>query len=169
METHLSDKSDVEYREVAAVLGAIATKKAEISIIVGFGSTAKEVILNPDDTMMTNIERIKKLDVGHSTEAHLAFDVLGNRKVDRIFLFSDMQCYNRTTYYYGTVDSRWKDYQKQYPNAYLYSFDLSAYGTAQTPSNRQNVVLLNGWSDKVLDFVNLNEKRGVMESQIKKW
>jgi 60 kDa SS-A/Ro ribonucleoprotein len=182
MESMLSDKSSVSYKEVAAVLGAIATKKSNQSVVIGFGDSAQEVFLNPDDTMMTNIQKIIKLQVGYSTNAWKAFDVLGTRKVDRIFLFSDMQCYDSGTkgytpgYGWGydqsvpkAVSKKWKEYLKINKDAYLYSFDLSAYGTKQTSSNQKNVVLLNGWSDKVIDYANIVEKRNVMESMIKKW
>jgi hypothetical protein len=68
-----------------------------------------------------------------------------------------------------SVSDKWNEYRKNNKNTFLYSMDISAYGTKQTNSRQKNVVLLNGWSDKVVDFVNLNEKRDVMESQIKKW
>lgn len=163
MESHLSDKSSISYKEVASVLGAIATKKSANSVVIGFADYAQEISLNPDDTMITNIQKIISPNIGYSTNAYKAFEVLGNRKVDRIFLFSDMQCYG------GSVSQKWDSYRKINKNAYLYSFDLHSYGTSQTNSTQKNVVLLNGWSDKVIDFANLVEKRNVMEAAIKKW
>jgi len=93
-----------------------------------------------------------------------------------------MQCYDSGSLdaYYnrywggsrGTVESvskKWDAYRKINKDAYLYSFDLNSYGTSQTHSKQKNVVQLNGWSDKILDFINLVEKQDVMESQIKKW
>lgn len=164
MGSPLSQKSSVEYREVAAVLGAIATKKAEESIVIGFGNFAQEIHLNPDDTMMSNIEKIKNTNVGHATNAWEAFALLGDRKVDRIFLFSDMQCYG-----YGSVENEWSKYRAKYKDAYLYSFDLHAYGTSQVSSKAGNAILLNGWSDKVIDYAQLVEDRNVMVNAIQKW
>lgn len=181
MNGKLSDKSQVSYKEVAAVLGAIATKKSEESIVIGFGDSARIIKLNPDDTMMSNVEKIIGTNVGMSTNAWLAFDELGSHDVDRIILFSDMQCYDSKSGYYPgygwgyngakpqNVSDKWKAYRAKHKNAYLYSFDLNAYGTKQTDSKAANVTLLNGWSDKVIDFINLNEKRNVMVSQIEKW
>lgn len=170
MSGRLSDKSSVEYREVAAVLAAIATKKSEESIVIGFGNHAKEIRLNPDDTMMSNIEKIKNTNVGHATNAYEAFTVLANRPVDRVFLFSDMQCYDSHSGWGMTqsIEGKWKEYQAKNKNAYLYSFDLNSYGTKQTNSKAHNVVLLNGWSDKVIDYATLVEKRDVMIENIKK-
>ncbi len=163
MTSALSAKSKVSYKEVASVLGAIAVKKSDESCVVGFAETAKLINVNPDDTMITNIFKIVGTNIGYSTNAWLAFQEIGNRDFDRIILISDMQCYG------GSVSDQWKQYQKNHPNAYLYSMDVSAYGTKQTPSKAKNVVLLNGWSDKIIDYMNLVEKRDIMEAEIRKW
>jgi hypothetical protein len=175
MGSFLSDKSTVSYRTVSSLLGAIAVKKSDSSIAIGFGDTAKEAHVNPDDTMMTTMRAIESLGVGHSTNAWAAFDVLGDREVDRVILISDMQCYNSRNYSYwgeqtgATVASRWKAYVKKNPEARLYSWDISAYGTKQTPSKSNNVILLNGWSDKIVDLINLYDKEDAMVQEVKKW
>lgn len=180
MGSALSDKSSVTYKDVSSILGAIATKKADESVVIGFGNTAQIIKLNPDDTMISNIEKIQNTNVGMSTNAWLAFDELGTRKVDRILLLSDMQCYQSGNTnpgfgwaYNGAtpqhVSDKWKAYHAKNKNAWLYSFDLSAYGTKQTDSRTNNVVQLNGWSDKVLDYINIVERRNVMVDAIKKW
>lgn len=183
MNSALSAKSKVSYKEIAAVLGAIATKKSDESVVIGFGDSAQIIKLNPDDTMMSNVEKIVNTHVGLSTNAWLAFDELGAQEVDRIILFSDMQCYDSKSrddynpgYGWGynganaeSISKKWKAYKAKHKNAFLYSFDLNAYGSKQTSSQARDVVLLNGWSDKVIDFINLNEKRNVMVSQIEKW
>jgi hypothetical protein len=177
----LSDKSSVQYKEVAAVLGAMATKKAEESIVIGFGNTAKIIDLNPDDTMMSNINKIITTNVGMSTNAWLAFDELGDRHVDRIVLISDMQCYDSVSGHYPgygwgyngarpeSIADKWKKYRVKNKDSFLYSMDISAYGTKQTESKAQNVILLNGWSDKILDYMAVVEKRNVMVENIEKW
>jgi hypothetical protein len=184
---NVSAKSKMTNAEVAAVLGAIATKKAANSIVIGFGQTAQVIKLNPDDTMINNIEKIVRTDVGHSTNAGLAFKLLldSKIKVDRIVLISDMQCYDTTGRgagsqkdYYGStfswytgsfVNTELKEYRaKINRNVYLYSLDLSAYGTRQTPSTSKNTVLLNGWSDKIIDYMALVEGAN-MAAQISKW
>ena len=166
----VSAKSDVSSDQISAILGAIAVKKSEESIAIKFGSTAKTQHVNPDDTMMTNVEKLRKNDgVGHGTEPVAAFRALGTHKVDRILLLSDMQCMD-SGYGDATTKSSWESYRKNVnPNAHLYSFDLSSYGTAQFPSTDGSVTKLNGWSDKVLDYINLLEKRDVMAGEISKW
>lgn len=165
----VSEKSDVSYKEIAGVLAAVAVRKSEESVIVAFASTAKRVSLNPDDTMISNIKQILSTNVGGSTEAHRAFVEIGLEAFDRVILLSDMQCYGGSGLYDSGIKKQWDAYVSKNPKTYLYSIDLSAYGTKQTPSITRNVVTINGWSDKIIDFINLNEKRNVMESEIKKY
>lgn len=182
----VSEKSKVTNAEVAAVLGAIAAKKAANSVVIGFGETARIIKVNPDDTMITNIDRIVKTNVGHSTNAGLAFRLLIDNKikVDRIVLVSDMQCYDTTGgkgskvsqfggyfpwYTDSFVNEELEKYRKTVNrNVYLYSLDVSAYGTRQTPKSSKKNILLNGWSDKIIDYMNLVET-STMEQQITKW
>lgn len=166
----ISAKSDVTFDQISAILGAIAVKKAEESIAIKFGTTAKIQHVNPDDTMMTNIKKLRDNDgVGYGTAPTEAFKKLGTTKVDRVILLSDMQCYGDGGYNLGLA-SVWENYRKTVnPNARLYSIDLSAYGTSKFPSTDGSVTKLNGWSDKILDYINLLEKRDVMGSEISKW
>lgn len=173
METALSEKSKVSYKEMAAVLGAIAIKKSDESVFIGFADTVARKRLNPDDTMMTNVKSIVKTDVGYSTNAWLAFDGLPSG-LDRVILISDMQCYDTRSGYWNTysqhsVQDKWAAYVKANPNAHLFSLDVSAYGTSQTQSNAKNVVLLNGWSDKIIDLINLHERGNVMVEEVRKY
>jgi len=176
MNTPVSQHSKVTRRKIGCVLGAIAVKKSADSIAIGFGDTAMAAKLNPDDTMMTNAVRIEGLNVGHSTNAHLIFGAIGNRKVDRIVVFSDMQCYDTTgktsRWGYGNtaLNQAFDEYRRNInPDAMLYSVDLNAYGTSQFPSFHKNVVALYGWSDKIIDLIQLTEGKDAMLAQISKW
>lgn len=168
MQSKLSDKSDVSYAEIGAILGAIAGKKSEESIFVKFGDTAKVAHINPDDTMMTNVNKLLSNEgVGYGTNPVPAIKLI-NRRVDRVLLLSDMQCYS-SHYGVGSLKDAWSAYHKANPQSRLYSFDLHAYGTSQFPSTTGSVTQLNGWSDKVLDFINLQERKDVMIEQIRKY
>jgi len=170
MGSALSDKSAMSYRNVGTVLGAIVVKKSEESVAIGFGDTAQIAKINPDDTMMTNIDKIDKLPVGHSTNAYRGFQVLGNRVVDRVVVISDMQCYGGNEYYGSGLSNAWDEYVKNVnPNARLYSLDVSAYGSKQFPSRKNNVVTLNGWSDKIIDMIGVYEREGAMLDEVRKW
>jgi hypothetical protein len=133
------------------------------------------VDVNPDDTVMTSMNIINKTNVGGSTNAWAAFELLNQKgiKADRVVLLSDMQCYNSTSWgSYRTstsVKTEWEKYLKTNPKAQLYSFDLSALGTSQVPSVQKNVTTLSGWSDKVIDYMTLVEGKDSMEQKIKSY
>lgn len=166
----ISEKSNVSYRDIAAVLGAVVSKKSEDSVVIAFADHAKRVEVNPDDTMITSIQTILRTQVGGATYAHKAFENIGNEQFDRIILLSDMQCYGGADHAWTSgISKQWDSYVAKHPKAHLYSIDLSAYGTKQLPTVSRNTVLINGWSDKIIDFVNLTEKRNVMESEIRKY
>lgn len=166
MNSPLSAKSKVTLAEVGCVLGAMAFRKAEESVVIGFGSEARTAKLNPTDSILTNLEKIRKMDVGYATEAHKLFDKLGNTIVDRIIIISDMQCYGG--YGDAVLRNKYKAYQKINPNVKLYSFNIAPYGTSQFAQS-DNVTQINGWSDKIIDYISLTENKDVMESEIKKW
>jgi hypothetical protein len=172
--SRVSNHSDITYKDIAAVMGALAIKKADQGVVVGFADHAQTINLNIDDTMMTNLQKIARTNLGGATYADKGFKELAKHgEFDRIILISDMQCYKVQSNYWGGWSSgvydEWKSYHAKYPKTILYSLDVAAYGTAQVPTFENNVVIINGWSDKALDFINLSEKRDVMESEIKKW
>jgi hypothetical protein len=132
---------------------------------------------------MSNAQKLMGTDVDCSTNAYLTLQYLIENKVnvDRIMIFSDMQCYNsnevdnfysRFACSYGvtrppqlsygnTLAAMLKHYKRTInPNVYLYSFDLAGYGTIQFPEDEKNVCLLSGFSDRVFDFIKSYEEIG---------
>lgn len=179
MSSKASNRSDISFRDIASVMGAIGIKKSERNVVVAFADRAEIVNLNPDDTMMTNIKAIEQTRVGGATYADKGFELLARQgKFDRVFLLSDMQCYSDdnpqmewrpSNWRISNVANQWATYRRTYPNARLYSFDLSAYGTKQLPTADTSVTIINGWSDKVFDYISLTESRNVIEDQIRKY
>lgn len=77
-----------------------------------------------------------------------------------------MQCYS--TYgdnWFGRYSGRGQSLAEQFlqyqrtinPDVTFYSFDLTGYGTVQFPQDNPNVVLLSGWSDRILSFIDKYE------------
>ena len=157
----LSGKSTMRLRDVGSVMGAIASVVSSRNIIGAFANEFKTINFSGRDSVLTRAEKINHLEVGGATYAHLAFDYIldNNIKVDRIFLFSDMQCYNDDSYSYysnnnSTVHNAWKQYKARVnPNCYLYSFDLTGYGTTQVPETDPRVLTIGGWSESILKYV----------------
>jgi hypothetical protein len=103
------------------------------------------------------LERAERTEAGHSTNAWLAIQDLIDHKtyVDRILVFSDMQCYDSVSYYSNrSMIETLKKYRSQVnPNCYMYSVDLAGYGTLQIPENDSKSLIMAGWSDKLLNFI----------------
>ena len=170
MNSKLNDRSTITYKEIANVMGALAQHIFSEAIVSVFADRFG-LIPTGTSSILDTIQRINQINVGGSTNAWLALAWLNQQKikVDRILLFSDMQCYST----YG--DNRWGMYSgrgqslveqfTQYKRTVnsdvkFYSFDLTGYGTIQFPQNDPNVVLLSGWSDRVLTFIHKYENFG---------
>lgn len=164
----LSQKSTVSYRDIADLLQAMAFHISDNAITSVFGQDFAIVPVSKKSSIIDNMQKFFHTNVGHSTNGFLAFKWLlnNNVKVDRILLFSDMQLY-RTSDWAGesSVAELLREYRmKVNPKVKFYSFDLTGYGTLKTPE--PETYLISGWSEKVLNFIELSENKGI--SAIKK-
>ena len=77
-----------------------------------------------------------------------------NLKFDRIIVFSDDQCNMGDG---ETIQSHMDIYRRTVsPNCWLHACDLQGYGTTQFIGSRTNFI--TGWSEKILEFINLSEQ-----------
>jgi len=170
----VSDKSKMQLRDIGSMFGAIASMISPSSIIGAFADRFAIINFSAANTsLLSRAKGIDNINVGGSTFAHLAFDYLVhyNIKVDRIFLFSDMQCYNTINSYFGNnihsnnIHNSWNQYKHINPNCYLYSFDLAGYGSTQVPETDPRVLTIAGWSESILKYVPYFEqdKKTVLE------
>lgn len=67
-----------------------------------------------------------------------------------------MQVYSQ----YGSDDARGSinGYLQRHGKPYLYSFDLAGYGTSVQPLRKKNVFMFSGWSEKMLNYIDMVEK-----------
>lgn len=165
MHSALSGRSKMLYIDVAALMGAMATRLSGKDFLVGgFGHNYKDIRVSAKDSVLSNAERIRHTDVGHSTNAYKAIESIRKRgKVfDRVLIFSDMQCYDtrdRQIYADGSLAQEWQRYRSQINGkALLYSIDLAGYGSLQFPEQQHGVFELGGWSERVLDLITALEK-----------
>ena len=77
-------------------------------------------------------------------------------KADRIVILSDNECNSINWYSKKTVQQMADEYRKQSSqDLWIHAIDLAGYGTQQFHGDRTNIIA--GWSEKVLDFINLAE------------
>lgn len=162
MESKLSDKGNVSYNDVGAMLMSIASKFCDNAITSVFGEDFKVVNVSDRDGIISNMKKFANTNVGHSTYMYKSIEYLLSNKihVDRIIVFSDMQAYGDYSYGWNraniSVQKLLDEYKKQVnPNVWVHSIDLTGHGTAQMKGNKVNLV--SGWSDKVLDYIGLVE------------
>jgi len=170
MSATLSDKSNLQMREVGNLLMAISDGFCDKSIVTCFGDTTAEVSLKKTDGVLKKMEAIGLVGgrVGLGTMLNTAIADLNKRgeKVDRIIVFSDMQAYDNSLGNYGwanrgktqvtSVEAGLDEYRRNVnPDIWVHSIDLAGQGTIQAKGPKVN--LIAGWSDKSLEFIKLAE------------
>lgn len=156
MNQKISSKSEVTASEISKMFGAVASKVCEDADIVLFAETAKQVMFSDTSGILDRMEKLKTVNIGGATYAYLPVEYarVNKRAYDRIFLFSDMQCYSAGTWYTNkSFAEEFIKYQRAVSPAYLYSVDLVGYGTAQISKDVSKVCLLAGWTEKIFNFV----------------
>ena len=100
---------------------------------------------------------------GESTDFNSIFPV-ANKKYDRVIILSDMQ---------GWVGNKapvssYQDWKKRTgSDPFLYSFDLTNYGTLQFPENK--ILCLAGFSNEIFNIMSLLEKdKNALVNEVKK-
>jgi len=160
MHMSLSQRSMVRYIDACGILSAIAHQICDESMVIPFGTEARQIFLSAHDSILTKANQLINTNVGHATFAYRAFEVINNSNFvpDRVILLSDMQCYEETGWGITvSVAEMWEKMRRENPNAMLYSIDMAGYGTSQVRQN-EGAVLLSGWSDRVFEFVSRFEK-----------
>lgn len=181
MDSPLSERSTVRLREVANLMAALGHALCDDPIVSVFGSIHAVVPVSRKDTVLTNMERLERTNVGGSTEAHLTLRYLRENRirVDRVILLSDMQCYDSS----GQGSSYWGGYSQRSlaeelrmyrssvnPEVFMHSVDLAGHGTSQFPQGERRVALLGGWSERLLELLPLAEADGAQAvDRISSW
>lgn len=162
MNASVSAKSTMRRRDIAGLMSAIMLHRSAGAVVCGaFGDVLGVVRMSRKDSLLTNAQKMIDARVGHSTNAFLSLKYLIENRipVDRVVIFSDMQCYSTDTsqgrwYSDPHLAIHWNEYRtKINRSARLYSVDLAGYGTAQFPQNDDSVALMAGWSDRIFELI----------------
>lgn len=174
MRATVTEKSKVQCIDIAALFSAISMHVCDEAKVGVFGETYETVPLSKKSTILDNMAKIAQTDVGYSTNAWLAIEDIMKKGefYDRIFIFSDMQCYN--TYGYDRDDglaglvNKYRD--EINPKCRLYSFDVQHYGLLKFPENDPLTCPVAGYSDTVFRFVPMfEENRNTMLKSIEQY
>lgn len=139
--------------DVAGLIAAAVLRRNPLSGIVVFNNGAKELELNPRDSLMTNTGRIAEL-VGGGTAISTAFALLNGKAAqgDTVILVSDNQSWADTSDGATATMREWETFRQRNRTARLVCIDLQPYGTVQA-APREDVLHVGGFSDAVFDLL----------------
>jgi 60 kDa SS-A/Ro ribonucleoprotein len=176
---HLSNNSVVTLDEVSALFMVMTSRLCEDADCYAFADTVQAVNIHERSGVLDNVQRIlRDVDVGGSTNAYLVMKdfIDNNKQYDRCVFYSDLQAYNSRdkdriarpereeggwARHYDQIAPLWNRYKRLVnPNAYLYSFNLASYGTSMFPITTHRLFLGGGFSDRILEFVQIFEGTG---------
>lgn len=168
MQKPVSPRSAVQNYDIGLILGMILQSKCQ-SVITGmFGDTWKPIQLPKNQILANTLEYHRREgEVGYSTNGYLILEwlILEKKKMDKIFIFTDNQMWNSRSNDIGKIVKLFEDYKKISPEAKIYLFDLSGYGTTPLDTSRKDVFIISGWSDKIFDCLEaLESGKNVLET-----
>lgn len=158
----VSPNSVIQQYDIGSVLAMLVHYKAQNTVTGLFGDTFKTHAF-PKTGILRNAEKVYELEgqVGYSTNGYKVLEYANSARAtfDKVMIFTDCQMYGQSRYghqsdEHSAIDREWKKYKQTNPNAKLYLFDLSGYGTAPVSLMDNDVTLISGWSDKVFDVMN---------------
>lgn len=133
-----------------AILASMLAKGTNADIIV-FGSQARRLSYNPNDSFSTISKQIQSLSLG-GTDISTAFDLITKEhsEYDRIFLISDNEANS------GCLRSSYSKYITQVCDPYVYCIDLAAYGTMPLKS-KDKVFYYGGYGYSMFEDISKSE------------
>lgn len=163
MSNRLSEKSQMTYKEIGILFASILMRKgADTGAFASDFAVLDSHYRTPTLELM---EEFKALDdkIGGCTNGWLPIEYLVEEKkeYDRIIMLTDLQIWDSTSFISPSDETakEWFDkYRKKInPDVKLYMLDMSSYGDLVTPEGYQGVFNINGWNDKILDFIQYAE------------
>ena len=158
----LSAKSTVCCGEVGMMLGLIANRICDDSLVYTFDAELKKMPISPRTGILH--AAVNARTPGWCTAMELPFRHMleANIKADRIIFVSDNECNCCTS----TIQSYADKYRRMInPDLWVHAIDLMGYGTQQFAGPKTNII--GGWSEKVFNFILLAEQgEGTLEKTI---
>ena len=158
MQTPISKNSTVQNFDIGLMLGMLLQSRCR-SVISGMFGDIWKVVQLPRNQILSNADEIHRREgeVGYSTNGWkvLEWCVSQNQRIDKVMMFTDCQMWDSTGYHSDNsgMSALWQQVKQINPQAKLYLFDLSGYGTTPLDIRANDVFLMAGWSDKIFDVL----------------
>lgn len=158
MDSMVSEKSKMSMAEIGFTLGVLLKRKLKFATVGAFGEEW-QIANVPSGSTLAAIDKLKSLEVGHSTNGYLVIkDALRTKsKYDKMFFFTDCQMWDSSGYDQSFAD-QWHLYKALYPEAKLYIFDLQGHGTTPVSTFEKDVYFIAGWSERIFEMLEALER-----------
>jgi hypothetical protein len=171
MSWSVSQRSVTNCRDIAAVLGAMVTQRADDAWVCGFDNYAK-VIPMAGTSILSDVSMVPAAVGGTNMEAGIELLMRSGFDADRVVILSDNEV-NAGGRWYGrnnakTIQSGIDEYRRKVGHdVWCHAIDLQGYGTTQVLGGHTQV--LAGWSENTLRFIAYAEQGfGNMVDEIEK-
>ncbi|HXB06370.1 MAG TPA: hypothetical protein VNW04_04625 [Puia sp.] len=160
MKRTLGGAGEIQRFDVAPLLSMVWKSRGNTVITGMIGNTWKPLPLPFRPVLMAMDEiRAHEGEAGYAINAHLILqDLLRKRQVvDRVLVFTDCRLWDNRTFNQsaGTdLGHWWRQYRREVaPHARLYLFDLAGYEARGLECMDEDVFLIAGWKDGILDLL----------------
>lgn len=162
MSSAVSAKSDIRCKDIAMLLGLMASRICEDAIVYIFNTSIQRLPVS-HRTGMLHAAYNSFCFGGTSMQLPFAQMMQERITVDRLIILSDNQCNNPLG---ASAQQCAADYRKETgKDIWVHAVDLQGYGTQQFSGPHTNIIA--GWSEKVFDFILLAEQgEGRLEQRI---
>lgn len=171
MKIGLSLRSKITLKDIALFYGLISRKYLKNSHFGVFGEEWKilDDILEGEDDIFSAYEKALSIDVGKTTNGHLALKWLEENRidVDRVMFFTDCILWNSVEG--DTVAKTFYDYKNNHPKTKIYLFDLAGYGMTPIDVRENGVYFISGYSDKIFEAISYFENGSNMVKMINEY
>lgn len=160
MQSTISSKSEVRCSQIATLFASMANKLCEEAVVVSFDTRLNVLAMSTRGGIISNAEKINVNGGGTNLTLPLEY-LLQNKGMtfDRMIMFSDNEInYRGWSRDFNQTCQPLADKYRKERNEYfwVHAVDLQGYGTQQFIGAKTN--LIAGWSEKVLEFINLSEQ-----------
>lgn len=166
MGDRVSAKSDVACVEIGMMLGMIANRICENSIVYTFDTGIEKHAVSRRSGILYAVTHNAR--AGGGTNMDLPFQKMINDRVraDRVIIISDDECNYGWRNPVNTIADKYRKISGN--DIWVHAIDLQGYGTQQFHGPKTNIIA--GWSEKVLQFIRLAENgTGALQEAIENY
>lgn len=167
--TTISGRSAMNPKDIAAFFTAILRKKG--ADVGAFADDVENLQIHPQTPVLEMVENIKNAGPGGATNAYKVIKNITKqeKEYDRVILLTDGQFWDTSRRDSETVRQWWDEYTAKFNNSHLYNIDLASYGHLSVPENYPNVYRINGWNEKIIEFIVNAENPNEVIDEIKSY